>query len=124
MKNNQTLDPFAQGLLDEKEIPDHVLCERVSQTALRFPGVVRLLEDSAERTLDIINKDVTSSSGVRISRKEKDTTVDIYVVVEYGTQIPKLAWGLQKRIQSYIKSITREVVEDINIHIEGVEIDE
>lgn len=124
MKNNQTVDPFAQGLLDEKEIPDNVLCERVSQTASRFPGVVRLLEDSAERTLDIINKDVTSSAGVRISRKEKDTTVDIYVVVEYGTQIPKLAWGLQKRIQSYIKSITREVVEEINIHIEGVEIDE
>ena len=114
-------DPFAEGLLDETEISDHVLCERVAQSALRFPGVIRLVEESAERTLDIISRDVTSSSGVRISRKEKETIVDIYVVVEYGTRIPKLAWELQKRVQNFIKSVTREVVEDINIHIEGVE---
>ena len=105
-------------------ISDHILCACVSNSAKVFPGVVSMDKDSAEKALDILSRDITAFDGVRITRKEGHPILDVYIIVEYGTQIPKLAWELQKRIRNDYTRISDEEIEEINIHIEGVNIKE
>ncbi len=79
--------------------------------------------NNSAKTLDILQKDITVSDGIRITdnaKKEIGQSIDIYVIVEYGTQIPKLAWELQKEIEKVVKKETSEEPYEINIHIEGV----
>lgn len=99
---------------------DEALCKHIAKIALEFPAVDSLQEGSAEHALDILSRDVVSSEGVRLTRKEDDISLELYVVVEYGTQIPKMAWELQQRIQSEVKNFADVDIEEINIHIEGV----
>ena len=99
---------------------DEALCKHIAETAMAFPAVVALQENSVEHALDILSRDVVSTEGVRLTRREDQVFVELHVVVEYGTQIPKMAWELQQKIQSEIKSFANEDIEEINIHIEGV----
>lgn len=105
-------------------ISDEILCSCVAKTVGQFQGVTGFNESAAATAFDIISKDLSVADGVRLYRKEDKTSVDVYILVEYGTQIPKLAWELQKKIQEDIKELTDEVINDINIHIEGVELKE
>lgn len=47
-------------------------------------------------------------------------TVDIYLIIKFGTNIPSSAWDLQKKLKGKIKEITELEVNKINIHIDGV----
>ena len=102
-------------------VSDQLLCTCVANSAREYPGVIGLDKVASEKALDILSKDTSVSNGVRISRKDGKPVLDIFIVVEYGTQIPKLAWELQNKIKDDIKTITDQNVEDINIHIEGVD---
>ena len=99
---------------------DESLCKYIAKIALEFPSVDSLQEGSAEHALDILSRDVVSSEGVRLTRKDEEISVELHVVVEYGTQIPKMAWELQQRIQSEVKNYADIDINEINIHIEGV----
>ena len=101
-------------------ISDQILCACVANSVGKFPGIINLSEEGAEKALDILSRDLAVSDGVRLARKGDNPTVDVFVVVEYGTQIPKLAWELQKKVQEDVLSITGQKITDINIHIEGV----
>ena len=101
-------------------VSDQILCSCVANSTKKYPGVVALDKDSAENALDILSRDVSAAEGVRLTRKDGIPVIDVHVIIELGTQIPKLAWELQKIIRSDLKSITGQDIDDINIHIEGV----
>ena len=105
-------------------ISDEILCACVAGSVKKFPGIITLSSDSAEKTLDILSRDLAVSDGVRISRKGEEPSVDVFVVIEFGVQIPTLAWELQKKIQKDILSITGQNITEINVHIDGVGIKE
>ncbi len=96
------------------------ICSSIAQSVEGFQEIVSLENDSAAKALDILSRDIIVSDGVRITKKDEEPIVDIYVVVEFGTQIPKLAWELQKKVESDIKKLTGQDVKEINVHIEGV----
>ncbi len=60
------------------------------------------------------------SKGVRVQVGEKEVTVDLYIVVEYGVKIPDVAWEIQEKVKKAIESMTGLHVSEINIHVQGV----
>ena len=64
--------------------------------------------------------DVIKIDGIKLTKKEEAPSLDVFVIVGFGTQIPKLAWELQKKIHDDIKEELGAEIEEINIHIEGV----
>ena len=99
---------------------DQLLCAALAKSCRTYPGVLSLDKEAQDKALDILTRDIASSDGVRLTRKDDMIIVDVYVVVKYGTKIPQLAWELQKKLSKEIRSITDKDVEEINIHIEGV----
>ena len=60
------------------------------------------------------------SKGVRVEVGEKETAVDIFVIVEYGAKIPDVASRVQENVKHAIESMTGLKVLQVNVHVQGV----
>lgn len=63
------------------------------------------------------------SKGVKVQVGEKETAIDVYIIVEYGTKIPEVAWNVQESVKDAVETMTGLSVVEVNIHIQGVNID-
>ena len=62
-----------------------------------------------------------SSHGVKVEITEDMTSIDLYLVVDYGIKIPELAWNVQEKVKENVESMTGLSVAAVNIHIEGID---
>lgn len=60
------------------------------------------------------------SRGVKVQVTEKDATIDLFIIVEYGTRIPDIAWEIQNRVKTAVENMTGLRVLEVNIHVQGV----
>jgi len=59
--------------------------------------------------------------GVRvIFDEEKGYIIDIYLIADFGANIPETAWNVQKSVYDGLKDDFGIEPEDINIHVQGV----
>lgn len=60
------------------------------------------------------------TKGVKVSVEEKEVTVDLNVIVDYGVKIPEVAWEVQENVKKAIENMTGLVAKEINVHINGI----
>ncbi|HOQ23200.1 MAG TPA: Asp23/Gls24 family envelope stress response protein [Bacillota bacterium] len=58
------------------------------------------------------------SKGVKVEVGEKEVAVDLYVIIEYGTKIPDVAYTIQQNVAKAIESMTGKKVVEVNVHIQ------
>jgi uncharacterized alkaline shock family protein YloU len=59
--------------------------------------------------------------GVHLLSDDEGWVIDIYVIVEYGTNIPETAWNVQRRVSEKLKASAADIqTKEINIHVQGV----
>ena len=64
------------------------------------------------------NRDVTK--GVKVETTTEEASVDLFVVVEYGTPIQKAAQDAQESVRKAIESMTGLHVVRVDVHVQGV----
>ena len=77
------------------------------------------------RTASALRKNILgqdkNTRGVRVACDEEGGyTIDIYLIVEFGANIPATAWNVQKGVYDGLKEDFGIEPEDINIHVQGV----
>ena len=45
------------------------------------------------------------------------------IIVEYGSRIPDVAYEIQTRVKKAVESMTGLKVEEVNVHVQGVNTD-
>ena len=60
------------------------------------------------------------SRGVKVEVGEKETAIDLYVIVEYGVRIPEVAWNIQENVKKAVETMTGLNVVEVNIYIQGI----
>jgi uncharacterized alkaline shock family protein YloU len=60
------------------------------------------------------------SKGVKVEVGEKECAVDLYVIVEYGIEIPGVATQIQENVKRAIETMTGLHVIEVNVHVLGV----
>lgn len=60
------------------------------------------------------------SKGVKVEVGDTNTTIDLYIVVEYGSKIPEIAWKIQENVKREVESMTGLEVLEVNINVQGV----
>ncbi len=60
------------------------------------------------------------SKGVKAEVGEKETAIDIYVIVEYGSNIQEVATQIQNNVKNAVESMTGLKVKEVNVNIQGV----
>lgn len=59
--------------------------------------------------------------GVKVDIKDDVVTVDLNIVVDYGTQIPDVAFTVQENVKNAIETMTGLMVKTVNIHVQGID---
>ncbi len=60
------------------------------------------------------------SKGVKVEVGDKESAIDLYIIVEYGAKIPEVAWKVQENVKKAVETMTGLKVVEVNIHIQGV----
>jgi uncharacterized alkaline shock family protein YloU len=60
------------------------------------------------------------SRGVKAEVGEKEATIDIFVIVEYGAQIKDVACQIQTKVKNAVESMTGLRVLEVNVNVQGV----
>ncbi len=60
------------------------------------------------------------SKGVKVDVKEKECRVDLYIIVNYGAEIPAVAMEIQETVKRAVETMTGLHVEEVNVHVQGV----
>lgn len=63
------------------------------------------------------------AKGIKVDVTEKETKIDVNIVVEYGTRIPDVAFEIQNRVKKAVESMAGLKVSEVNVHVQGVNID-
>ena len=63
------------------------------------------------------------SKGIKVDVDNNTTTIEIYIIVEYGVRIPDVAWEIQHKVKTAVEDMTGLKVEKVNIHVQGVKIE-
>ncbi len=60
------------------------------------------------------------SKGVKINLVENQVVIDLYVIIEYGVNIPDTAMKIQEKVKEQVEQMSGVDVAEINIHVQGV----
>ena len=68
----------------------------------------------------ILSKNRNITKGVKVEIGTEEVSVDLYVVIEYGTPIQKAAMEAQEGVRKAIESMTGLHVVRVDVHVQGV----
>ena len=61
------------------------------------------------------------AKGIKVEIDEKNAKIDVNIIVEYGSRIPDVAFEIQTRVKKAVESMTGLKVEEVNVHVQGVD---
>ena len=63
------------------------------------------------------------AKGIEVEKTEDSAKIDVNIIVEYGSRIPDVAFEIQNRVKKAVESMTGFKVEEVNVHVQGVNTD-
>lgn len=60
------------------------------------------------------------TKGVRVDLDGNTVTVDVTIVVEYGSPVPDVARGIQENVKKAIETMSGLTVHSVDVHVSGV----
>ena len=58
--------------------------------------------------------------GVYLKNVDEELTADIYLYLEYGVKVPKVAVAIQKAVKDAVRNMADVELTAINIHVAGI----
>ncbi|MEE3381158.1 MAG: Asp23/Gls24 family envelope stress response protein [Succiniclasticum sp.] len=101
------------------EVADEVIAIVASLAALDVPGVVDMSTGFREGLSNFLGKK-SPARGVRVKVTGHTCRIAIYVIMEYGCNIPEVAMKLQKKVKAAVDDMTEYDAEFVDVHVEGV----
>ena len=101
------------------KIANEVVTIIAGLAATEVQGVAGMSGGIAGDIVEIL-KGKNLSKGVKVEVGEKETAIDLFIIVEYGVRIPDIAWEIQNKVKKAVESMTGLAVVEVNIHIQAV----
>lgn len=83
-------------------------------------GVVDTAGGFAGGISEVLSGKKKISKGIKVEVGEKETKIDVNIIVEYGTRIPDIAFEIQNKVKKAVKEMTGLDVLEVNVHVQGV----
>lgn len=86
-------------------------------------GVYGMAGGFAGGISEVLSGKKNLSKGIKVEVGEKETKIDVNIIVEYGTRIPDVAFEIQNRVKKAVETMTGLKVVEVNVHVQGVNTD-
>ena len=102
-------------------ISNDVVSIVASLAASSVKGVSGMVSSMSGGIAELLGKK-NMSKGVKVSVSDKDVTLNLSIIVEYGAKIPDVAWEIQEKVKSEVEAMTGLNVIAVNVSVEGVNV--
>ncbi|MBC2853023.1 Asp23/Gls24 family envelope stress response protein [Cetobacterium sp. 2G large] len=103
------------------KIADDVVKTISAKAAQDVSGVYKLAGGVADEVSKMLGKK-RLTNGVKVEVGEKECSVEIYIIVEYGYQISEVAQNVQKNVLTAVSTMTGLKVVEVNVFVQDVKI--
>jgi uncharacterized alkaline shock family protein YloU len=104
------------------EIHDDVLAEVAGYAALECYGIVGMASPSLrDGVAQLLSRDKLRK-GVAIHSQGDSAKVDLYVVIEHGTNLSQVSHNLADRVRYVLQTIGGVAVDDVDVHVQGIKV--
>ncbi len=108
---------------DGIKISDDVVAVIAGVAVSEVPGVAGMAGRFAGGISEVLSGKKNLAKGIKVEVEGNDTKIDVNIIVEYGSRIPDVAFEIQNRVKKAVESMTGLNVEEVNVHVQGVDTD-
>ena len=108
-----------KGSIGSIRIADEVVSIIAGLAATEIEGVAGMSGGIAGGIAEMLGKK-SLTKGVKVEVGEKETAVDLYMIVKYGARVPDVAIAVQENVKKAIENMTGLTVVEVNVHVQGV----
>ncbi len=101
------------------KIANDVVATIASLAAVEVSGVAGMSGGVVGGIVELLGKK-NMTKGVKVEVGTEKADLDIYIVVEFGVAIQKVAQDVQKSVKTAVETMTGLKADVINIHVQGV----
>lgn len=109
--------------LGKVEIAPEVIEVITGIAASEVEGVSSMRGSFASDVVEKFGKK-SHSKGVKVELTNHEIIIDLYVVVNFGVSIPKVAEKLQTNIRQTLKNMIALDASEINVHVVGIQMEQ
>lgn len=102
------------------KIADDVISVIAGVAVSEVPGVAQMSGGFAGGISEVLSGKKNLAKGIKVDSSDKETKIDVNIIVEYGARIPDVAFEIQNRVKKAIENMTGLKVVEVNVHIQGV----
>ncbi len=121
-KNVEELETQGEVTLENTniKIADDVIAVIAGAAASEVPGVSAMAGGFAGGISEVFSGKKNFAKGIKVEAGEKETKIDVNIIVEYGVRIPDVAFEIQNKVKKAVEGMTGLKVVEVNVHIQGV----
>jgi len=108
--------------LGSVNIANNVLADMAGYACLESYGVVGMASQSLRDGVAQLLPAAKLRRGVTVATSDGDVTVDLYVVIEFGTNITEVSHNLSDRVRYVLTNMADVKVAKVDVHVQGVKV--
>jgi uncharacterized alkaline shock family protein YloU len=108
--------------LGKIEISSIAIGSIASQAVLESYGVVGMASKSIKDGLVELLTPGASHRGVDVHFEDGQITIDLYVIVEYGTRISEVAQNIMSAVKFRVEKALGTPLAEVNVHVQGLRV--
>ena len=113
---------MAQPVSGLINIANDVLADHAGYAALESYGIVGMASPTLRDGVAQILPTQKLRKGVKVAAGDDGVTVDLYVVVEFGTNIAEVSHNLRNRVTYVMKNTADVKVATVDVHVQGIKV--
>lgn len=124
-KEQEILEIQSEEVATENEgikISNDVVSSIAGIAVSEVPGVYGMAGGLAGGISEVLSGKKSLSKGIRVEVGEKETKIDVNIIVEYGVRIPDIAFEIQNRVKKAVETMTGLKVSEVNINVQGINV--
>ncbi|GAA6113159.1 MAG: Asp23/Gls24 family envelope stress response protein [Apilactobacillus sp.] len=109
----------ASSELGDIKISPNVLEIIASIASVQVNGVKRMRGSLATSVNELFGRK-EFGKGIKLNFKDDKLIVDVYVYLNYGVSVPKVALEIQEQVKQQLLFMTELDLGEVNVHVEGI----
>jgi uncharacterized alkaline shock family protein YloU len=114
------MDTKNQSEAGSIRISDEAIAVIAGLAALEVEGVASMSQGTVDGIAEMLGVKPSQGRGVKVEVRNEEVAIEIYLLVEFGVDIPLVCQKVQDRVRESVEDMTGLNVSYVNISVQGV----
>ena len=113
---------MAETIAGDLAIAEDVITDLAGYAALESYGVVGMATPTLSDGIAKLLPASRLRRGVNVESTDEGSDIDLYVIIEHGTNLAEVSRMLAEKVKFTIEDSTNTAVHAVNIHVQGIKV--